>query len=208
MIIKCPYCGRQFELQRQPPKTFCCPKCSYKVPFSVILQEQHSEKVKNTSAPAGGAPVTAGGEPLEQPTSVVNGQADKTVVVEGLNGGLKTKLIPELQQKSKGILQVSFQGMSFGTINLPHGNYYNLGRKSSDSKAQIKITPDISMSRIHAGMRTVKTPAGQIVYQITSVKTENPVYVNGHAIPKGKAYSLKPGDMIKMGETVMRFQLV
>ena len=126
----------------------------------------------------------------------------------GLNGGLKTRLIPELQQKSKGILQVSFQGMSFGTISLPHGNYYNLGRKSSDSTAQIKITPDIAMSRIHAGMRTVKTPAGQIVYQITSVKTENPVYVNGHAIPKGKAYSLKTGDMIKMGETLMRFQMV
>ena len=173
MIIKCPYCGRRFELQRRPPETFCCPKCSYKVPFSVILQEQHSEKTM--AAPASGAPVTAGGEPQGLPTSVINGQGDKTVVVEGLNGGLKTRLIPELQQKSKGILQVSFQGMSFGTISLPHGNYYNLGRKSSDSTAQIKITPDIAMSRIHAGMRTVKTPAGQIVYQITSVKTENPV---------------------------------
>lgn len=206
MIIKCPYCGRRFELQRRPPETFCCPKCSYKVPFSVILQEQHSEKTM--AAPASGAPVTAGGEPQGLPTSVINGQGDKTVVVEGLNSGLKTRLIPELQQKSKGILQVSFQDMSFGTISLPHGNYYNLGRKSSDSTAQIKITPDIAMSRIHAGMRTVKTPAGQIVYQITSVKTENPVYVNGHAIPKGKAYSLKTGDMIKMGETLMRFQMV
>lgn len=92
MIIKCPYCGRRFELQRRPPETFCCPKCSYKVPFSVILQEQHSEKTM--AAPASGAPVTAGGEPQGLPTSVINGQGDKTVVVEGLNGGLKTKLIP------------------------------------------------------------------------------------------------------------------
>lgn len=219
MIIKCPYCGRRFELQRRPPKTFCCPKCSYKVPFSVILQEQHSEKVKNTSAPAEDAPVTAGSEPLELPVSVVNGQAqsmptsvnsghNNTVVVEGLNGNMKTQLIPELQSNKKGILSVTYRGMSFGTIKLPYGNYYNLGRKSSDSNAQIKITPDIAMSRIHAGMRTVKTPSGQIVYQITSVKNDNPVYVNGQPIAKGKACNLKPGDSIKMGETVMIFQMV
>lgn len=208
MIIKCPYCGRRFDLQRRPPETFCCPKCSYKVPFSVILQEQHSEKATTTAAQTENDPVTEGNGAKGLPTSVINGQGNKTVVVEGLNEELKTKLIPELQQKSKGILQVIFQGMNFGTINLPHGKYYNLGRKSSDSKAQIKITPDIAMSRIHAGMRTVKTPTGQIVYQITSVKTENPVYVNGHAIPKGKAYNLKTGDMIKMGETIMKFQMV
>lgn len=204
MIIKCPYCGRRFELQRRPPKTFCCPKCSYKVPFSVILEEQHSEEHKNTDKTQS---ATDNGQAQSMPTSVNSGH-NNTVVVEGLNGNMKTQLIPELQSNKKGILSVTYRGMSFGTIKLPYGNYYNLGRKSSDSNAQIKITPDIAMSRIHAGMRTVKTPSGQIIYQITSVKNDNPVYVNGQPIAKGKAYNLKPGDSIKMGETVMIFQMV
>jgi pSer/pThr/pTyr-binding forkhead associated (FHA) protein len=49
---------------------------------------------------------------------------------------------------------------------------------------------------------------GQIVYQITSVKDENPVYVNNQPIKKGKAYSLKNGDQIKMGDTTMLFRLI
>lgn len=208
MIIKCPYCGRRFELQRRPPEIFCCPKCSYKVPFSVILQELHSEKTQKAEISDKKTSDTNNGQAQGLPTEVVSGQPDKTVVVEGLNVGLKTKLIPELQQKRKGILKVTFQGMNFGIINLPYGNYYNLGRKSSDSKAQIKITPDITMSRIHAGMRTVTTPNGQMAYQITSIKADNPVYVNGQPVAKGNARTLKPGDSIRMGETIMIFQMV
>jgi len=51
MIIKCPNCGRRFDLQRQPPATFRCPKCSFTVPFSIVLHEQNSEsKPVSTSA--------------------------------------------------------------------------------------------------------------------------------------------------------------
>lgn len=103
-------------------------------------------------------------------------------------------------------MQVSFNNHPFSTIPLPFGNY-ELGRLSSDSNAKVKITPDLSMSRIHAGMRTIKMN-GQIVYQITSVKDENPVYVNNQPIKKGKAYSLKNGDQIKMGDTTMLFRLI
>ena len=89
---------------------------------------------------------------------------------------------------------------------MPYGNY-ELGRLSSDSNAKIKIAPDMAMSRIHAGMRTTKIN-GQIVYQITSVKNENPVYVNNQPVGKGKACSLKNGDMIRMGDTTMVFRLL
>ena len=155
MIIKCPNCGRRFDLQRQPPTTFRCPKCSFTVPFSVVLHNQKSES-KPVSTSADDMPV-AGNNTLvdsnetqvinEKPTRVVdNLQNDKTRMVEGLNQDVKTRLVPGLQAQpqKRAVLQMSYQGRSYGVINLPYGNFYNLGRQSSDSKAQIKLTPDIS----------------------------------------------------------------
>lgn len=168
MIIKCPNCGRRFDLQRQPPATFRCPKCSFTVPFSIMLHEQNSES-KPVSTSADDMPV-AGNNTLvdsqetqvvsEKPTRVVdNLQNDKTRVVNGLNQDVKTKFVPGLQQQpqKRAVFQMSYEGRNYGVINLPYGNFYNLGRQSSDSKAQIKLTPDISMSRIHAGMRTIQS---------------------------------------------------
>ena len=42
MVIQCPSCGRKFNLERRPPLTFRCPKCSFTTPFSVLLNEQMS----------------------------------------------------------------------------------------------------------------------------------------------------------------------
>ena len=90
---------------------------------------------------------------------------------------------------------------------MPHGNFFNLGRLSLDGTATIKLTPDIAMSRIHAGMRTVMIN-GELVYQINSAKENNPVFVNGKPIAKGKAFNLKSGDTLKMGDTTMVFRMV
>jgi len=141
---------------------------------------------------------------VDDKTQVASGLVDDhTKVVASLQ--YKTAVVPSLQQK-KGVLQVSFNGHPYSTIPLPFGSF-DLGRMSSDSSAKVKITPDMSMSRIHAGMRTTKIN-GQTVYQITSAKNENPVYVNNQPIGKGKAYSLKNGDVIKMGDTTMVFRLL
>ena len=219
MIITCPNCGRRFDLQRQPPTTFRCPKCSFTVPFSVVLHNQKSES-KPVSTSTDDMPV-AGNKTLvdsnetqvinEKPTRVVdNLQNDKTRMVEGLNQDVKTRLVPGLQTQpqKRAVFQMSYQGRSYGVINLPYGNFYNLGRQSSDSKAQIKLTPDISMSRIHAGMRTIQSAQGQVIYQITSAKSSNPVYVNGNPVPQGKSVNLKNGDTLRMGETTLVFRIL
>ena len=210
MIIKCPNCGFRYELQRKPPMTFHCRKCSFTVPFQVVLNEQsgnidmnvtNSEaNISNNSAVV--SPNNQSG--LGDKTEVVSmSESDHTKVVPGLAD--KTKVVQSLQQK-RGVLQVSYNGHPYSTIPLPYGNY-DLGRLSSDSNAKIKIAPDMSMSRIHAGMRTTKIN-GQVVYQITSVKNENPVYVNNQPVGKGKACSLKNGDQIRMGDTIITFRLL
>ena len=211
MIIKCPNCGFRYELQRRPPATFHCRKCSFTIPFQIVLNEQNTKlsmDVTNSDGNITGDSTvvvpTSNDTNLGNKTEIVSiPESDHTKVVPGL--GDKTRVVQSLQQK-RGVLQVSFNNHPFSTIPLPFGNY-ELGRLSSDSNAKVKITPDLSMSRIHAGMRTIKMN-GQIVYQITSVKDENPVYVNNQPIKKGKAYSLKNGDQIKMGDTTMLFRLI
>lgn len=205
MIIQCPYCGRHFNLESCPPKIFRCPKCSYKAPFSEVVVKEEPQVSQEADNDSHKTYIDEQKESQTQPTTVDSG---KTKVVEGLTGTMKTKLVPGLQKKTRGVVSVTFQGMKCGTIALPYSNLYTLGRKSSDGKAQIKITPDITMSRVHAGMRTVKNTIGQVVYQITSLKNENPVYVNGVPVPKGKPCTLKSGDVIKMGATTLIFQLI
>lgn len=208
MIIKCPNCGFRYELQRRPPATFHCRKCSFSIPFHIVLSEQGlnpSMEVTNTDMNVlGDSTVATPSASMEYKTEVVAiSENNHTKVVPGL--AEKTKVVQSLQQK-RGVLQVTFNNRPYSTIPLPFGNF-DLGRLSSDSKAQIKVAPDMSMSRIHAGMRTAKIN-GQVVYQITSVKDENPVYVNNQPVKKGKAFSLKNGDQIKMGDTIMVFKLV
>lgn len=214
MIIKCPNCGRRFDLQRRPPTTFCCPKCGFRAPFGQILSaasaanEPVNPPVVTIASPE--TPDTNPGAATTSDVTVTAGQTtmEKTRVVN-LAGDSYTKTQqPAPKRMPQGTLTVTFKGRQLGIIKLPHSaQFYNLGRNSSDGTAQVKITPDISMSRIHAGVRTVAIN-GQMVYQISSAKSENPVYVNGAAVPKGKAYNLKNGDTIVMGETTMVFKIV
>ena len=203
MIITCPGCSRRFNLERRPPTTFRCPKCSFTAPFSTILNEN----------PANASYSTQDGQihidNCASKTKVVSELANTGDAQSGSNlaGGKKTQVVPDLQQRPKrGSFTISFQGHQYGIIPLPFGDF-EVGRNSSDSTAKVKLTPDLSMSRTHAGMRTVKIN-GQIVYQITSVKNDNPVYVNDQPIAKGKACNLKNGDQVRMGDTVMIFRMV
>lgn len=207
MIITCPSCGRRFNLERRPPVTFRCPKCSFSAPFSTILNERNSAEPNINNTQDGHIEIPLN-EDSSNKTKVVSSLADNghTKVVSELANVGKTSVIPALQPQKKGVFLVSFQGRQYGTIPLPFGNF-ELGRNSSDSNAKVKLTPDMSMSRIHAGMRTTKIN-GQMVYQITSVKNDNPVFVNNCPIAKGKAYNLKNGDQVRMGDTIMVFRLM
>lgn len=203
MIIQCPNCNKRFELRSKPGKTFCCPKCRYTTLFSDVLNKKTASTSSNIS------PIPTPATHSDEATRVVTPvSSQETRVVAGL-GGDKTRLVQNLQQpKKRGILQMSYMGTDFGTINLPQQGTYTIGRGSNDSTAQIKLTPDITMSRVHAGIRVVIDKTGQPMFQITSAKAENPAYVNGLVIPKGKPYNLKSGDIIKMGQTTIIFKQI
>lgn len=194
-IIKCPNCNSLFKLNQKPSKTFSCPKCQHKAPFDEILRQNddaHVTQNEPTSVPLGAN------------TAALQGEATKI-----FNFGEKTKLVPGLQhQQTKAAkLNITFKGVNIGQVVLPKSGNFNLGRRSSDSTAHIKTAPDMTMSRVHAAMRTVRSNDGKIAYQITTIKPENPVYVNGRMIGKGKIHTLRSGDRIQMGETLLTFNL-
>ena len=207
MIITCPNCGCKYNLTRKPPVTFHCRKCSFTIPFNILLNEANRNTSMESSKSSEIGNVTNNNVPQSPMGSESTIVEEKTRIVDSLRISEKTSLVPGLQKKTKGILQITFNGKYFGTINLPHGNFFNLGRLSLDGTATVKLTPDIAMSRIHAGMRTVMIN-GELVYQINSAKENNPVFVNGKPIAKGKAFNLKSGDTLKMGDTTMVFRMV
>lgn len=190
-IIKCPNCNSLFKLNQKPSKTFSCPKCQYRAPFEAIMKQNEASVTQPDHS---------------APNVIPTGGSEATKVV---NFGEKTQLVPGLQQPipKTATLNISFKGVGIGKVNLPKSGNYNLGRRSSDSAAHIKLAPDMTMSRVHAAMRTLRANDGSLHYQITTIKPENPVYVNGNMIEKGKVYSLKTGDKIQMGETIMTFKL-
>ncbi len=191
MIIKCPECGKIYNLKQKPSKNFYCPSCHYKAPFKQIIDySMHSDDFNNRTTVA-------------ESTNIDNNE--KTRVAINTIGD-KTMLVPGLQQQ-KASFQISYKGVKMGTATLPPTGNYNLGRRSSDSKAQIKLSPDMTMSRVHAAMRVMKGPDGNPAYQITTIKPENPVYVNGNEIGRGKICVLKNGDRVRLGETDLVFIL-
>lgn len=193
-IIKCPKCNKLFKLNQKAPKYFCCPNCQYKAPFDKILKPDDSPTTKadDISVQVG----TGSPEMVGEATKVVNFDE-------------KTRIVPGLQSpdSKNAVLSIFFKNVFIGKVSLPKVGNFNLGRRSSDSNAHIKIAPDMTMSRVHAAMRTVKTADGKTVYQITTIKPENPVYVNGTEIGRGKIHTLKSGDRIRLGETVLTFKL-
>lgn len=217
--ITCPACGRCFVLKHKPPRIFSCPKCSFTTSFtSVLSNSQTSAQMVSTESdginsysqsmrtlPDHGDSNRVDTRIERTCTKVIPELGGgRTEIIPGLGGGGKTEIIESLQQKKYGF-RISFQGTRPSTIILPNQGQFTLGRKSSDSTANIKLSPDMAMSRVHAGMRIILLPEGGKKFQITSVKDSNPIYVNGMAILRGKAINLKTGDRIQMGETELIF---
>lgn len=163
----------------------------YKAPFKEVIEFSNAPEEDNHATLVA---VTKTDEATKVVTNIV---------------GEKTMLVPGLQTSSikTATFQIIYKGVKLGDITLPRTGNYNLGRRSSDCKAQIKVAPDMTMSRLHAAMRTVKAVDGKIMYQITTIKPENPVYVNGTEIGKGKICNLKTGDKVRLGETELIFKL-
>jgi len=84
-----------------------------------------------------------------------------------------------------------------------------IGRDSPSSKADVRINTGSShrLSREHAVI-DVKTIQGKLSYSFRLYKNEvNPTYVSGEQIAYGDAVRLNPGDVLKLADVTLVFDL-
>lgn len=185
--IVCPKCKSRFKItvdsiQKLDGQSFSCPKCKSRTPFAALLPAAAVANDLKTHI-GGAAPVAM--KTNIQPAAPVGQQPMKTHIA--------THVGPKL----------IVQGLD-NTINLTAGNF-TLGRDSSDSRATIRIAPDMYMSRLHAQL-AVTLEGNRWKCIICSVKDENPAYVNSTKVPSKAGIVLQDGDKIIMGTTTVVYK--
>ena len=92
-------------------------------------------------------------------------------------------------------------------FHLREGNYV-VGRKSPVSDANIRIeTDDKMMSRNHARIDVKKDTHGGIIHCLSDNQSKNRTLHNGIFLDEGEEVVLQDNDEIKMGETLLRFNV-
>lgn len=116
----------------------------------------------------------------------------------GYAGGNKTQ-VADVQKRP--LLIVESMKRSF---RLSNGEYI-LGRESSDSQANIKLAPDPYMSRCHARLRVGRTANGEMAANLTAMNSQNDIFINNKRLPVGATARLRPGDVILLGTTKVKY---
>ena len=175
-VITCPVCKQRYKAMNVPstPQPFVCKKCGY-------------------TAMLGTAPPTKGVTNSEATAAMPSG---KTRLAPSTDQG--TKVIAGGENEVKAYLTISGTGAK---LVLTPGVYI-MGRKSSDSNATLQLAPDITMSRQHVRI-AVQSVGGKVMSQIIGLKAANPVIVNGKVLPAGQPLTLKSGDRLQLGNTIV-----
>ncbi len=194
-IFSCPVCKKRFQLTSAKPsilvgKTFICSNCRYTAPFTQVIGElrQYAQEPDQSSAQRRRGNITVPDGLMDDGPSPDTG--DRTRVDTS-------------RQQPKAFLTVAGTGSRF--VVTP-GATYVLGRKSSDSKADLQLAPDRSLSREHARL-AVQMVGGKLMAQILGIKSNNPVLVNGKALAPGQPCTLRNGDRLQLGLTHVLFNL-
>ena len=114
-----------------------------------------------------------------------------------------------LPSKAKGgkLTVLSSSNANEQIYHLQEGLYI-VGRKSSASNADIRIeTEDKMMSRNHAQIEVKKDLQGGLLHCLSDYQSKNRTMHNGVYLEKGEEVVLQDRDEIKMGNTLLRFNV-
>lgn len=181
--VICTGCSRRYKIKGSDEtlrtQNFRCPACGFEAPFSAVQDwgETYFGKKKVKKA--------------EKATVAKKNDGDHTMI-KGRSvayGQTATLNLPAYQIR----------------IALKEGNFI-LGRRSSDSKADIKLAPDPYMSREHALLQ-VSRDGMRMRYAMKALKAENPVFLNNSRLCPSDVVLLQPGDVLVMGQTKIIFEV-
>lgn len=195
--VSCPGCKQKYKLTANDPvslvnQNFNCKKCGFTASFRLVLPKNIVAKANQRPhlethivGAGGNAPTETGGT---RNPAIAGGAGAKTTV-----SGQQSIKAPHL----------IVNGTNMDFTLLP--GIYIIGRNSLDSKATLKLTPDMYMSREHAKL-VVEVANGVPVSKITGLKPNNPIMLgNGKALPHGAVLTLSDGNVLKFGNTVVKY---
>ena len=105
-------------------------------------------------------------------------------------------------------------GKGIGRLRQPGtGKEYSLklglniiGRKAQTSNATLQIdTNDRTMSRSHLSIEVCKLTTGGYIHYLSNAQNKNATYVNGQEVKNKDRIVLNGGEIIKMGDTIMKY---
>jgi len=115
---------------------------------------------------------------------------------------------PSPQSKSQQAVLIAENGMHFRIRRRPA----QIGRPNADKRITSDML-DADLTALDNGSKkTVSRPHALMdeqggIYNIVSLRAENPVYVNEQPVGTDAPRNLKPGDRIRCGSVVLRFQI-
>lgn len=122
------------------------------------------------------------------------------------SGLLSQSNLPERNVRGHGFVVVANKIDEIGTEG-KKGTFYpvtakriTVGRKSNSSTSDIQIPSNRFMSRAHITL--IKDDG---CYKLEAANYTNPPVVNGHPIKEGESYTLKDGDLITLGECILKW---
>lgn len=181
--IKCPVCGKVIPVIDDPSnvkKVLTCPNCHEKVKFV------DCKVVSPADAAAPEAPSPSPAHPQQTAKST-----DATRIE-----------IPPKREAKSGYFEDRMTGMRY---DLPAGKHV-LGRNASTSKADIPIeTADRYMSRAHIRVDVSLGEDGLYHVYVSNAENTNPTLINGVTLQAGEVVGLKSGDVLKLGDTELKY---
>lgn len=179
--IKCPHCGVSLKINGQIPgleqKSITCPVCKEKSPFTAY------KRVREEAEPGtqyGGSERTQYGG--ETPTE--------------LNVSKNTRLG-----------RLSTLMASAESYPLQKGRNV-VGRKAEGSTATIQVVSSNRLSREHLVIEVKEVPAKGLVHYASLYKERcNATFVNDVRLEFGDCVILRHGDLLRLPDTVLRFDI-
>lgn len=178
---QCPECGRKIVIPAGISVTarLKCPQCARVGSFADFTD--HTSNSESDVAPT----ETAGGE--------------------------STQIIDPAAFRPGSLVFVSDDNSWTGSkqpIHLKIGKNM-IGRRAQKMSVEVPLpTVDDQMSRRHAVIEMVKSANGSIRHYISDAGSTNGTYVNGVLLRQGEEIGLVKGTVIKMGKTVLRFEII
>jgi len=193
--IKCPKCHNTIGIRNHSDSNTFNIRCPFCQEELTIKLKPHPIKLGNVpnfntqpKQPSSQQPKTQPyTQPRPQPSQQPEYHSDKTVDIDDLPTGN-----PEL--------------VMFGQKYILRAGCNTVGRKSDTSTSTLQLpVADKHMSRTNASINVSKNASGRWHTTINSCNERNLVKINDHSLEMGDTASLRPGDVITMGQTKMMF---